>query len=405
MASGREETWLARTGAALEAEPLMRARRYLTRRMKWMLGISLTVLALLLIWLKVVPYVFMHFLMPKDAFTTVQTIATVHPEKSRWQTEVRAVGTLHAVEGADLAPELAGIVTRITFQAGDDVQKGQLLIQLRDDSDRAQLAALRANAEMMRQTYQRNAALAKSNAISPQAFDQATANMKNAVAQADAQAAIVDKKAIRAPFAGRAGIRMVDVGQYVNAGQALVTLQQLDPIYVDFTVPQQQVAALKPGDNVTLTTDAVAGRTFTGHILALDPKVDPVTRNVRVRAEIQNAEKKLLPGMFANVVANVGAGRELLTLPQTAITYNPYGDTVFIVTHQKGDDGKDHLVAEQRFVVLGDTRGDQVAVLNGVTAKDQVVSAGQMKLKNGSRVAINNSIRLPNNPAPTPVQE
>jgi len=405
MASGREETWLERAGAVLETEPVARARRFLTRRMKWMLGISLTVLALLFIWLKVVPYVVMNFLIPKDAFLQAQTISTVHPQRSNWQTEIPAVGTLHAVEGADLASELAGIVTRIAFQPGDDVKQGQLLIQLRDDSDRAQLAALKANAEQAAQTYARDAALMKTQAISPLTYDTALANMRSTRAQADSQAATVDKKAIRAPFAGRVGIRLVDVGQYVNAGQALVTLQQLDPIYVDFTVPQQQLEELAPGGSVTLTSDAVPGRTFTGRIIALDPKVDPVTRNARVRAEIRNPDKKLLPGMFASVVAGVGTARQLLTVPQTAITYNPYGDTVFVVTRKKGDDGKDHLVAEQRFVVLGDTRGDQIAVLNGVTAMDQVVSAGQIKLKNGTRVKINNSVRLPNDVAPTPVQE
>ena len=405
MASGRGETWLARAGASLETGPLLRARHYMTPRMKWMLGISAGVLLLLVIWLKVVPYVFMTFLIPKDAFIQVQTVSTATPQRTLWQTQVRAVGTLHAVEGADLASELAGIVDRIAFQPGQDVEKGGLLVQLRDDSDRAQLAALRANAEMAAQTYTRNAALMKSNAISPQAFDLATANMKSTRAQADTQAEIVAKKAIRAPFAGRVGIRLVDVGQYVNAGQAVVTLQQLDPIYVDFSVPQQQLAILNPGDKVMLTTDAVPGRTYEGQILALDPKVDPITRNLRVRAQVRNSDKKLVPGMFATILTEVGRPRALLTLPQTAITYNPYGDTVFVVMHKKSEKGEDQLTVEQRFITLGDTRGDQVAVLGGVTARDAVVSTGQIKLKNGARVNINNAIRLPNNPAPTPVQQ
>jgi membrane fusion protein (multidrug efflux system) len=405
MASGRGETWLERAGATLETEPLVRARRYFTPRMKRMLLILGIFLILLFGWVRGVPWVFMTFFMDKDSFTQAQTVSTVHPQALMWQTQVRAVGTLHAVQGADLSSELAGIVDRIGFEAGDDVKKGQLLIQLRDDSDRAQLQALQANAEMMRQTYVRNSALAKSNAISPQAFDQANANMKNARAQADAQAAIVQKKAIRAPFSGRVGIRMVDVGQYVNAGTALVTLQQLDPIYVDFSAPQQQIAVLRPGDKVVLTTDAVAGQTFQGSILALDPKVDPVTRNVRVRAQVGNPDKKLIPGMFASVIADVGDGRRQLTLPQTAITYNPYGDTVYVVLHRKNKKGEDQLYVEQRFVVLGETRGDQVAVVNGVSARDLVVSAGQMKLKNGAWVNVNNAIRMPNDPNPTPVQQ
>jgi len=405
MASGRDETWLARAGASLEAEPVARVRGYFTRRMKLMLLIVGIVMILLFGWLKVVPWVFMNFLMDKSAFVQVQTVSTVRPRELAWQTQIPAVGTLHAVEGADLSSELAGIVDSVTFQPGDDVKQGQLLIQLRDDSDRAQLAALQANAEVMTQTYTRNAALMKTNAISKQAYDQALANMKNARAQADAQAATVAKKAIRAPFAGRVGIRQADVGQYVNAGQALVTLQQLDPIYVDFSVDQQQMAALKPGDKVTLTTDAVPGRAFGGEILALDPKVDPVTRNVRVRALVRNPNKALIPGMFASVVVEVGAATSQLTLPQTAITYNPYGDTVYVVLHKKSDKGVEQLYVEQRFVVLGDTRGDQVAVVKGVSAKDLVVSAGQIKLKNGALVNVNNTIRLPDNPAPTPVQQ
>jgi len=405
MASGRDETWLARAGSAIGAGPLAVGRRYFTRRMKLMLLIVGIVLLLLFVWIKAIPWLFMNVFLDKSAFIQVQTISTVHPQRLMWQTQINAVGTLHAVEGADLSSELAGIVDRVTFKPGDDVKKGQLLVQLRDDADRAQLAALQASAEVMRQTYVRNAALIKTNAISPQAFDTALANMKNARAQADAQAATVAKKAIRAPFDGRVGIRMVDVGQYLVAGQSVVTLQQLDPIFVDFSVPQQQLALLKPGGKVTLSTDALSGRRFRGEIVALDPKVDPATRNVRVRALIQNPGKTLIPGMFASVMADVGAPTARLTLPQTAITYNPYGDTVFVVVPRKSKKGEDQLYVEQRFIVLGETRGDQVAVASGLAASDVVVSSGQMKLKNGAQVNVNNSIRLSNNPAPTPVQQ
>ncbi len=379
-------------------------RKYMTRRMKLMLLISGIVLALLFAYLVVLPYLIMNVFMSKSDFIQVQTVATTHARKMMWQSQVRAVGTLHAVEGADLSSELAGIVTRIAFKPGDDVKQGQLLIQLRDDSDRAQLAALRATAEQNAQTYARNVALLKTNAISKQQYDIANANMKSSRAQAEAQAALVEKKAIRAPFAGRVGIRMVDVGQYVNAGTALVTLQQLDPIYVDFSVPQQQAGLLRPGDLVTLTSDGARDRTFTGHVVATDPKVDPVTRNLRVRAEISNPNKILIPGMFATVVISIGGERPQLTLPQTAISYNPYGDVVYVVTKGKDEKGKDVLVANQRFVVLGETRGDQIAVLEGITPQDEVVSSGQLKLKNGAIVNVNNAVRLPENPAPKPVQ-
>jgi len=405
MPTGRDDSWLGRASTGVGPEALSRARAFFTPRMRRMLMIVLSVLALIFAWIKLAPIV-TYLTAPKGAFgPQPQTVSTVRAQKTLWQTQLRSVGTLHAVEGADLASELVGIVTRIGFNPGDDVRKGTLLIQLRDDSDRAQLAALAASAELAKQTYERDAALLRTNAISRQAYDTALAAMKNARAEADAQAALVDKKAIRAPFAGRVGIRLVDVGQFVNAGQTLVTLQQLDPIYVDFSVPQQQVPLLRPGDKVELSTDAVPGHSFGGEILALDPKVDPTTRNVRVRAVVHNPQKTLLPGMFASVVTSVGAARLMVTLPQTAVTYNPYGDTVFVVVKSRAADGTEQLAVQQRFVTLGDTRGDQVAVVGGLSPTDTVVSSGQLKLKNGTAVTVNNSVRLPNNPAPTPVQQ
>jgi membrane fusion protein (multidrug efflux system) len=333
-----------------------------------------------------------YLLAPKGTFgPPVAAVSTVRAEQTLWQTQLRSVGTLHAVEGADLASEISGLVTRIGFRAGEDVRAGTLLVQLRDDSEKA-------SAEEALQTYKRYAALIKTQAISQLNYESALANMKST-------RAAVEKKAIRAPFDGRVGIRLVDVGQYVNAGQVLVTLQQLDPIYVDFQVPQQQLRLLKNGDKVALTTDAVAGRNFPGEIVAFDPKVDPVTRNVRVRASIENHEKLLLPGMFATVVTNIGSARPYITLPQTAVVFNPYGDTVFVVTKSKAADGSDQLVAQQRFVTTGETRGDQIAVTSGLSTKDVVVSSGQLKLKNGTAVTINNNVRLPNDSAPTPVQQ
>lgn len=379
-------------------------RRIFTRRMRTMLLIAIPAIILIVILTIALP-ILKYVMMPKQACQMCQTVSTIQATPTVWQTQLQSVGTLHAVQGADLASELAGTVTAITFHPGDDVQKGALLIQIRDDSDRAQLAALQATAQLTAETYKRDAALMKTNSISKLEYDTALSNMKSARGQADAQAAVVDKKAIKAPFSGRVGIRQVDVGQYVTAGQTLVTLQQLDPIDVDFMVPQQDVADLNPGDKVMLTTDAVSGVTFRGEIRALDPKVDSVTRNVHVRAEIRNPQKKLLPGMFATVTTNVGGQKSFITLPQTAIVYNPYGDTVFLVVHQKDKDGKDQLVAQQRFVTVGETRGDQVAILSGLTSKDIVVSSGQIKLKNGTPVQVDNSVKLPNNPAPTPIQQ
>jgi len=379
--------------------------RYMSRRMWWVIIASAIVFVLLFAYLKVLPWLFMNVFMSKSDFVQAQAVSAASPVKSLWQGQIKSVGTLHAVQGADLASEVAGIVTKIDFKPGDDVPAGKILIQLRDDTDRATLAALRATAEQYTVTYKRNALLAQANAISKQAYDQAVANWKSAVAEADAQAALVEKKAIRAPFAGRVGIRQVDVGQYVGAGTTMVTLQQLDPIDVDFSVSQQQASILKPGDAVLVSSDAVPGKTFKGRVLALDPKVDSTTRTVRVRAEVANPEKTLIPGMFATVVTDIGSARQALTLPQTAVTYNPYGDVVYVVTPSKNEKGKDILVANQRFVTLGETRGDQVAILSGITDRDLVVTAGQLKLKNGAVVFVNNSVRMPNNPAPNPIQQ
>lgn len=378
--------------------------QHLTPRMFKMLVIVIPVLLLIFAWVILGPLVM--FLLSGASFTPPPaTVSTVHARYTDWQPQLRSIGTLHAIQGADLSSELAGEVTRIGFRPGADVRKGTLLVQLRDDSDRATLAALRASAVLAAQTYKRDVALNKANAISKVEYDTALANMQSAQGQADAQAALVDKKGIRAPYDGRVGINQVDVGQYVTAGQVLVTLQELDPIFVDFEVPQQQLSDLKVGGKITLTTDAVANKSFVGHVVAFDPKVDPATRNVHVRAAVSNPNKLLLPGMFATVEVNVHEPVRRITLPQTAVVFSPYGDTVFVVVHAKDAKGKDGLVVRQRFIVVGEQRGDQVAVTSGVKPDEDIVSSGQIKLKNGAPVVINNSVVLPNDPAPTPQED
>jgi membrane fusion protein (multidrug efflux system) len=332
-----------------------------------------------------------------------QTVSTTHAQYSFWQPQLRAVGSLHAVQGSDMAAEVSGLVTRVAFNPGDDVKKGTLLVQLRDDSDRAALAGARAAAQLAAVVYQRNQRLIRENAISKTEADTALSNMLATKAQVEAAEAAVEKKAIRAPFNGRVGIRQVDVGQYVSAGQVLVTLQQLNPIYVDFQIPQQQLSAVQVGSTIALTSDAVANQTFTGKVIALDPKVDPATRNLRVRAAVDNAAQTLLPGMFGTVLVTTGKPQRYITLPQTAVVYSPYGDTVFIVTDGKDATGKPEQTVLQRFVTVGDTRGDQVAILKGVNPNDDIVSIGQIKLKNGTPVLINNTIKMPDSASPEPV--
>ncbi|HTO85695.1 MAG TPA: efflux RND transporter periplasmic adaptor subunit [Methylomirabilota bacterium] len=335
-----------------------------------------------------------------------QTVSTMTAAKQDWQPRLEAVGSLRAVNGADLAFEVAGIVDEIKFNSGDDVEAGQVLIHLRDDDDVARLQSLQASAELAGIVYDRDQKQLKIQAVSQATLDADAANLKNAKAQVVEQQAVVDKKTIRAPFAGHLGIRAVDLGQYVSAGTTIVTLQALDPIYVDFFLPQQTVDQIRVAQQVTVKVDAFPKETFRGEISALNPKVDISTRNVQVRATLKNPDRKLLPGMYATVDIDIGAPQQYVTLPQTAITFSAYGDTVYIVEDKgKGPDGKPQLVARQTFVTTGATRGDQVAVVNGLKEGETVVTAGQIKLRNGAPVAINNTVQPTNDPNPTPVEQ
>ncbi|MGH6673714.1 MAG: efflux RND transporter periplasmic adaptor subunit [Xanthobacteraceae bacterium] len=321
-----------------------------------------------------------------------QTVSTTTAAYSEWQPQIEAVGSLRAVKGADLSLEVAGVVDSISFNSGDDVKQGAVLLKLRADDDAAKLTSLQATAELSQLTYQRDLKQFKIQAVSQATLDTDVANLKNAKAQVAEQQAVLDKKTLRAPFAGHLGIRAVDLGQYLGAGTTIVTLQELDPVFLDFFVPQQSVDRIRIGDKVTVKVDAFKDRTFPGAISAINPKVDSSTRNVQVRATLQNPDHKLLPGMYATIDTATGAPQNLITLPQTAITYNPYGDTVYVVDKKVETGDKPQLIARQTFVTTGSTRGDQVAVLKGVKAGDVVVTAGQIKLHNGSVVLINNSI-------------
>ncbi len=330
-----------------------------------------------------------------------QTVSATRAEYSEWQPQIEAVGSLRAVRGADLSLEVSGVVDTISFQSGDDVEQGTLLLKLRADDDTAKLVSLQATAELSEITYERDQKQFKILAVSQATLDTDAANLKNAKAQVAQQQAILDKKFLRAPFAGRLGIRQVDLGQYLGAGTTIVTLQALDPIFMDFFVPQQAVDQVRLGQTVRVRVDAYKEQTFAGEISAVNPKVDASTRNIQVRATLHNPDHKLLPGMYATVDIATGAPAKYITLPQTAITYNPYGDTVYVVDSKGGPDGKPQQIARQTFVTTGATRGDQVAILKGVEADEMVVTAGQIKLHNGSPVLINNSITPTADAAPT----
>ena len=332
-----------------------------------------------------------------------QTVSTIEATEKSWQPQVEAVGTLKAVHGVDLAPEVSGTVSGIHFHSGEEVKAGTLLLTLDARTDLAKLQSLQAAAALTEQTFRRDQQQFKEKAISQATLDADTANLKSARAQVAEQQALIAKKSMRAPFAGRLGIRDVDLGQYLNPGAKIVTLQALDPIFVDFYLPQKSIQQITVGDKVTVKTDAFPDRTFRGEVSAINPKIDLSTRNVEIRARVHNPKHQLLPGMFATTDIQIGAPQRHVTLPQTAISFNPYGNTVFLVKKQgQNAASKPQLVAEQKFVTTGDTRGDQVAILKGVEPGDVVVTSGQMKLRNGIPVVVNNSIQPTNNPAPNP---
>lgn len=340
-----------------------------------------------------------------NAGVPAQTVSSVVAAESLWQPQIAAVGSLHAVQGSDLSAEVSGIVSKVGFNGGDNVKEGDLLVELRADSDAAKLKSLQATAQLARQTFGRAQKLYNGRTVSKAYLDNAAAALKSADAQAAEQQALVDKKIIRAPFAGKAGTIKVNVGQYVTPGQQLVTLQQLDPIHIDFALPQQQVPHISVGGKVIVTSDAYPGKSFEGEVTSFDPKVDPETRNVAVRAILANPEQLLLPGMFANIVLTVGKPQKFVTLPQTAIIFNPYGETVFVLEEAKDEDGNVTYTAKQKFVKLGDRRGDEIAVTEGVKAGEMVVSLGGFKLRNGTPVKINNELDVPNDANPQPVDE
>jgi membrane fusion protein, multidrug efflux system len=335
-----------------------------------------------------------------------QTVSTVTAGYQEWQPEVSAVGTLRAVNGAALSLQLAGLVTELHFKSGDDVPAGQVLLRLRSDDDIAKLQALQATAELAQINYDRDRKQFQAQAVSRAIVDSDAATLKNDQALVAEQQAVVDQKILRAPFAGHLGIRAVDLGQFLAAGTQVVTLQALDPLYVDFFLPQQALAHIKVDQTVTVHVDTWAGENFAGQVIAINPQVDTTSRNVQIRATLSNPDHRLLPGMFATLDISTGAQQRNITLPQTAVAYNPYGDTIYVVL-DKGKDaqGKPQLVAQQTFVKVGDTRGDQVAILKGIKAGDVIVSAGQVKLHNDAPVLIDNSVQPTNNPHPNVADE
>ncbi|RAX38053.1 efflux transporter periplasmic adaptor subunit [Rhizobium tropici] len=332
-----------------------------------------------------------------------QTVSTITAATSPWQTTLQSIGSFNAVEGANLSAQVQGIVQKIGFQDGQDVKKGDLIVQLLADQQIATLQQYQASATNAQIAYERDSKLIKANTIAQSQVDSDLATWKAAQAQVASQQALIDQYSIRAPFDGHLGIRLVSLGEYLAPGTAVVTLQSLDPIQFDFSLPQQALSQLKVGQAVTATVDAYGNQTFDGKITAISPLVDTQSRNITIRATFPNADRKLLPGMFGSVSVVVGEPREYIALPQTAVTVNPYGNVVYVVTDKgKMPDGKPQLVASQKFVSTGQARGDQIAVIKGINAGEVVVTSGQLKLNNGSPVIINNDVQPSNDPNANP---
>ena len=334
----------------------------------------------------------------------VQTVTAVPASLQTWQPTLTAVGTVRAIRGADLAFEVAGVVAQVSAKPGSEVKQGQTLVALDDSAEAAQLKQLQAVANLAELTLGRTQAQLAAHAVSQADVDNAQADFKAKQAGVQAQAAQVAKKHLVAPFAGQVGIVGTSAGAYLNPGMVVLTLQQLDSVYVDFFLPQKDAGQLKPGQTVTLGVDGYPGRSFLGKVTAVNPKVDSSTRNIQVEATFSNPGRSLLPGMFARVTMNQGLRQEYLTLPQTAISYNPYGAIVFLAAKSQAG-SKEVLKAQQVFVTPGDTRGDQVAILKGLQPGALVVSSGGLKLRNGTPLLIDNRVQPANDANPAPQEQ
>ena len=322
-----------------------------------------------------------------------ETVTTAKVLPDSWETTLPAVGSLEAVQGVTIAAELPGKVARIDFTPGARVQAGSVLLQQDISSEEAQLQAAEAEAALAKVNFERLRILVETNAVSKAAYDDGEAKHKQAVAQADTIRAAIAKKTIRAPFSGRLGIRLVNLGQILKEGEPIVSLQALDPIFINFMLPQQELARVQPGFPVRITSDALPGQTVTGKITAINPQADNNTRNVRMQATATNKEERLRPGMFATVAVVLPAKNQVLTLPATAVLPAPYGDSVFVVEEQKdAKTGKPGLAVRQQFVRLGEKRGDFVAIASGLEAGATVVSSGVFKLRNGQSVVVDNAL-------------
>jgi membrane fusion protein (multidrug efflux system) len=331
-----------------------------------------------------------------------EAVTTVVAQDEEWPATLSAIGTMAAVQGVTVSADLPGTVHNIAFDSGRSVRRGDVLAELDTRQERAQLAAIEAQRDLAQLNYNRMKGLLSDRVISQAEFDRAMAEQKQTDAQVGEILATIERKTIRAPFSGVLGIRHVNLGQYLAAGDTIVPLQSLDPIYVNFGVPQQEVGQIRTGHRVRLTAANVSDAELAGRVTAIDSLVDETTRNVQVQATLANPGGKLRPGMFVQTELVLGASRSVIALPASAISYAPFGDSVFVVTDLKGDNGQTYRGVRQQFVKLGAAQGDQIAVMSGVSAGDEIVTSGVFKLRNGVAVVVNNKVQPGNKRSPKP---
>ncbi|TYT26852.1 efflux RND transporter periplasmic adaptor subunit [Luteimonas viscosa] len=337
--------------------------------------------------------------MPQPASAVSASVARAE----RWSDDAEAVGTLVAVNGTDVTTEAGGVVRAIEFEAGQPVKAGDVLVRLNTDNELATLKSLETAARLADVQAERWQQLGKDQLVSLDEVQQRTATAASARAQADAQRALIAQKTIRAPFSGELGIRKVNLGQFVSPGDPIVSLQQLDPIYLDFNLPELYMDKLQQGTTIRATVDALPGKVFEGRVTAIEPGVDPGTRNFTAQATLENPDGELRPGAFAHVSLALGGERDVVVIPQTAVSFNPYGNAVFVISEVPREEGEtdmqgnaltgDKLVVNQRFIKTGTTRGDLIAVTEGLKPGERVATSGLLKLRNEAEVTVNNKIQ------------
>lgn len=338
----------------------------------------------------------------KNAGPPPETVSTAAVTRERWDRTVESVGSMRAVQGADLSTEESGVVTKILFENGAEVKEGDLLVELDTDTEQANLRSAEAERHLASTVYERTRRLRENNTVPQSDLDAAESQLRKMTALVEQLKATIRKKQLNAPFGGRLGIREVNLGQFVNQGDKIVSLQSLDPIFVDFLLPQQLLSQLVPGGELRVLTDVYPGKVFEGQLTAVNSEIDPVTRNIRLQGTLKNPGGLLRPGMFGRVMLSLGEAEEVTSIPLTSVITATYGDSVFVVEEKTDDKGSKQLVASQRFIRTGRAEGDFIAVTEGLKPGETVVTAGAFKLRNGSVIQVNNDMAPRPERAPRP---